>query len=146
MQNVAETQETVPSHPAGASTLTGEENLMAGQTLPVAEALLVPPGPVTVTVSLNCCADAPPSAGNVTGTESRAGEAPAAQAVVTGSPVTAGVAETVHFADRVTIADRTVAPPAAGSSAGATVTWVIAGGASRTTTVTDFATALPPRR
>src|SRR5262249_19160327 len=68
------------------------------------------------------------SAGNVTGTVTLVGVEPAAQALVTGSPAIAGVADTVHVAERVTMADRTVAPPADGRSAGLMTTLVMAGG------------------
>jgi hypothetical protein len=119
------------------------ENVMAGQTFPDTDALLVPPGPVTLSVRVYSGIAAPARAGKVTGTATRAGAE--AQAVVTGSPATAGVTETVHFAERLNIADRTVLPPADGESAGCTAICVIAGGASRTTTVMGLAVALPPR-
>jgi hypothetical protein len=144
MQKVDETQETAPSQPAGASTVTGAEKLIAAQTLPEADAVLVPPGPVTLSVRLYACVVAPPSDGKVMGTVTRAGLEPAAQAVVIGRPAAAGVTEIVHCADRLTVADRTVAPPAEGRSAGLTATWLIAGGASRTATVTGLAAILPP--
>jgi len=144
MQNVDATHETVPSHPAGASTVTGDVKLISGQTLPIADTLLVPPGPETLIVSVYLCAVALASAGNAIGTETLADVAPAAQAVVTGNPTTAGVAETVHFVERLTIAERAVAPPAEGRSEGCRTTLVTDGGASRTTTVTGLAFAVPP--
>jgi hypothetical protein len=82
--------DTTPSQPAGASTVTGAENFMAGQTLADADAVLVPPGPETLSVRRYFCAVAPASAGKVTGTETSFGVEPAAQALVTGSPATAG--------------------------------------------------------
>ena len=122
MQKAGETHETAPIQPAGASTWTGDENVIAGQTVPGAETLVAPPGPVTLSVKVYFCAAAPPSAGKVTGTATLAGAEPAAQAVVTGRPATAGVAETVHCAERLTMADTTVPPPADGRSAGFTAT------------------------
>jgi hypothetical protein len=145
MQNVAETHETVPSQPAGESTRTGAENVIADQTVPDDAAVLRPPGPVTVRVRLYFWLLAPDSAGSVTPKLTRPGVEPAEQAFVTGRPATAGVTDSVHFADRVTAADRTVVPPADGKSAGLAATCVMAGGASRTATVTGLAVALPPR-
>src|SRR4029077_1910776 len=108
----------------------GAENFMAGQTLPDAALVLVPPGPETLSVRLYFCAAEPLSAGNVTGTRNRAGVAPAAQGLVSGSPATAGLADTVQVAERLTSADRTVGPPAEGRAEGCIATWVTAGAAS----------------
>jgi len=145
MQNVAETHETVPSQPAGESTRAGAENVIADQTVPDDAAALRPPGPVTVRVRLYFWLLAPDSAGSVTGKLTWPGAEPATQTFVTGRPATAGAADSVHFADRVTAAEETVTPPADGKSAGLATTCVMAGGASRTATVTGLAVALPPR-
>ena len=64
MQNVGETHDRAID-----VDRAGEENFIAGQTLPDADALVAPPGPVTLSVRLYFCAVAPASAGNVTGTD-----------------------------------------------------------------------------
>ena len=95
---------------------------MAGQTLLDADTVLVPPGPETLRVRLYFFAAVPLRGGNLTGTRIRADVEPAAQGLVTGSPATAGVADTVQVAERLTRADRVVAPPADGSSEGCRAT------------------------
>ena len=144
MQKDGEVHDTAASRPAGASMLAGAENFMAGQTVPVADTALVPPGPVTFSVRMYFVAAVPLRAGSLTGTWIWSGVERAAHGLVTGSPATAGVAEIVQVAERLTRADRVVVPPAEGRAEGCMATWVTAGAASRTTTVTGLAAALPP--
>src|ERR1700728_358084 len=145
MQTVPETHETVPSQPAGESTRAGAENVIADQTVPDDVAVVRPPGPVTDRVRLYFWLLAAARAGSVTGKLTWPGVEPATQFFVTGRPATAGVTDSVHFADRVTAADMTVTPPADGKSDGLAAACVMAGGASRTVTVTPRAVTFPPR-
>jgi hypothetical protein len=117
---------------------------MAAQTVLVADALVVPPGPVTVSVRRYRCEAELARAGKVSGTETATRPELAPHVLVTGKPVIAGVAEIVHVDERVTLADSSALPPAEGRLAGVTLRWAIPGAGSRTTTATGLAVVFPP--
>jgi hypothetical protein len=109
-QNVAVGHDTAVKEPAppGVALL----KFIAGQTVSVAAAVAVPPGPVTLRVKAYGWAVLPASAGSVTVSCTTVGQLPAPQGSVFGRPGIAGVADRTQLADRPTVAVRMTVPPA----------------------------------